>query len=100
MKNWIRQNQNPAYREKNRELLADSLQLPKDIIAGASIVTVTGRHEIFIENYKGILEYTSERILLQAKNCQIAVCGRCLRIDYYTNEDMQISGDIQGISYL
>ncbi len=85
--------------ENPRELLADSLQLPKDIITGASIVTVTGTHEVFIENYKGILEYTATRILLQAKNCQIAICGCRLSIDYYTNEDMQISGDIVGISY-
>ncbi len=38
---------------------------------GAAIVTITGNREAFIENYKGILEYTTESIVLQGKNCKI-----------------------------
>ena len=34
---------------------------------GALRVTLTGNSEAWIENYRGILEYTGERILLQAK---------------------------------
>ena len=42
----------------SRELIVESLKLPKDTMLGASIVTVTGNAEAFIENYKGIIEYT------------------------------------------
>lgn len=83
-----------------RELLADSLKLPKDTVLGASILTITGNREIWMENYRGILEYSTEEILLQAKTCQICIEGRNLSIDYYTNEDMKISGCISGIRYL
>lgn len=78
----------------------ESLKLPKDSLLGASIVTVTGNTEAFVENYKGMIEYTEESILLQGKTCKIHIVGKKLSIDYYTNEDMKISGRIRSVEYL
>lgn len=83
-----------------RELVVESLKLPKDSLLGASIVTVTGNADAFVENYKGIIEYTDCRILLQGKTCKIEICGQRLRIVYYTNEDMKICGRIEAVRYL
>lgn len=85
--------------ERKKEMIVESLKLPKDSMLGASIVTVTGSTDAFVENYRGILEYTPECIILQGKNCQISIMGRRLTIDYYTNEDMKISGCIETIRY-
>ena len=84
----------------SKELIVESLKLPKDTMLGAAIVTITGNREAFIENYKGILEYTTESIVLQGKNCKICFEGRRLSIDYYTNEDMKISGRIDAVRYV
>ncbi len=84
----------------NRELMVESLKLPKDSMLGASIVTLTGNTDAFVENYKGIIEYTSEVILLQGKHCKIQICGKRLNIVYYTNEDMKINGWIEKICYM
>ena len=85
---------------RKKEILTNSLKLPKDTVFGVPILTVTGTYEIWMENYKGILEYTQTQILLQAKTCQICIEGKNLSIDYYTNEDMKISGNICSIRYL
>ena len=82
-----------------KEQLVDSLKLPKDLLLGASIVTLTGNREAWIENYKGIIEYSDTFVLLQGKTCQICIAGKGLSIDYYTNEDMKISGCIQCVRY-
>lgn len=82
-----------------KELVIESLRLPKDSLLGASIVTVTGNTDAFVENYKGIIEYTSQMILLQGKTCKIEICGKRLCIVYYTNEDMKISGWIESVRY-
>ncbi len=89
-------------KEKNRkkEILMESLQLPRDICMGALRVTITGNAEAWIENYRGILEYTDQMILLQAKNCRVCFEGTRLSIDYYTGEDMKISGNICNVRYL
>ena len=83
----------------SKELIVESLRLPKDTMLGAAIVTITGNREAFIENYKGILEYTTQTIVLQGKNCKICFEGKQLSIEYYTNEDMKISGMIDTVRY-
>ena len=86
--------------KRNKEAIIESLSLPKDVCLGALRVTMTGNHEAWIENYRGILEYTGNVILLQAKTCQVCFEGSRLTIDYYTNEDMKISGCINCVKYL
>lgn len=80
--------------------MVESLKLPKDSMLGASIVTLTGNTDVFIENYKGMLEYSNELILLQCKTCKLELTGKKLTIVYYTNEDMKISGVIENVRYL
>lgn len=86
--------------QKKRELVVESLKLPKDSLLGASIITVTGENDALVENYKGILQYSDDLILLQGKNRRIELKGKHLTIVYYTNEDMKISGRIETISFL
>ena len=38
------------------ERIADAACLPKDVVMGASVVTVLGSNEVHIENYRGIIE--------------------------------------------
>lgn len=82
------------------ENVINTLQLPKDVCMGALRVTLTGNREAWIENYRGILEYSEQVILLQAKTCQVCFEGTRLSIDYYTNEDMKISGCIHCVRYM
>ncbi|MDY4616102.1 MAG: YabP/YqfC family sporulation protein [Lachnospiraceae bacterium] len=82
-----------------KENMVETLELPKDLMYGASIVTITGRREVLIENYKGILEYTEEYIKIQTKNAKLTVYGKRLNIEYYTNEDMKVVGFIKSIEF-
>lgn len=93
----MKKKQNDILTKKN---IVDVLKLPKDVCMGAVKITMTGNMEAWIENYRGILEYTEERILLQTKTCQLCFEGSLLHIDYYTNEDMKISGNIKRVHYM
>lgn len=83
--------------KQRKERVVESLSLPKDLVLGSAILTVTGNSDLYIENYKGILTYEEHCIVLQTKTCQIQIEGSGLSIDYYNNEDMKISGCIQQI---
>jgi len=85
---------------QTKESLIETLKFPKDICMGAMKVTLTGNNDVWIENYRGILEYSDKLILLQGKTCQVCFEGTGLSIDYYTNEDMKISGCIACVKYL
>ncbi len=86
-------------KETGKELLVESLKLPKDMMMGAFMLSMTGNREALIENYRGILEYTDSCILLQTKSGQVCFEGRNLVIEYYTNEDMKITGHISNVIF-
>ncbi len=86
-------------KESKKELLVESLKLPKDMMMGVFVLSMIGNREVLIENYRGILEYTDTCILLQTKQGQIKFEGNNLVIEYYTNEDMKISGYIASVIF-
>lgn len=85
--------------EKFKEKLASAASMPKDVVLGAAVVTVLGDSEVCIENYRGIIEYTDVLIRVQTKNCQIRLQGKNLQIEYYTNDEMKITGRICSLEY-
>lgn len=82
-----------------KENMIETLELPKDLMYGASLVTILGRQEVLIENYKGILEYTQDYIKIQAKSARLTVYGKRLKIEHYTNEDMKVVGFIKSVEF-
>jgi len=80
--------------------VVESLQVPKDLAFGSVIATITGQSEAFIENYRGIIEYTDSKIKLQTKTCKMELVGKGLNIEYYTNDEMKITGYINQINYM
>lgn len=86
--------------KEQKEQVADLFSLPHDIVCGASNVSVIGSMRVIIENYKGILEYNSEEILLQGKQSKIKISGNCLKIRCYNEEEMVIDGQIDGVLFI
>ncbi len=86
-------------KETFKERLAAAASMPKDVVLGAPVVTVIGTGEICIENYRGILEYTDLLVRVQTKGPQIKIQGRNLQIEYYTNDEMKITGVIHSLEY-
>ena len=82
-----------------RYRMADSANLPKDVVLGVPILTLTGHYEVNIENYRGILEYTEQLIRINVRSGQIRITGKSLEINYYTTTDMKITGKVEKIEY-
>lgn len=90
---------NSEEKESYLTTLSNNLKLPADVLLGAPILTATGRNGICLENYKGIIEYNGNLIKVQTKICKICIEGENLNIDYFTNDEMKISGYINAIYY-
>ncbi|XCP83689.1 sporulation protein YqfC [Roseburia hominis] len=80
--------------------MADAANMPKDVVLGVPIVTITGQIEANVENYRGIIEYTDVLVRIQSKSGQIKISGRNLKISYYTNDEMKITGRIERVDYI
>ena len=79
--------------------IINTCQLPKDVIWGASIISITGTNELIIENFKGIIKFHPELIIIQCKNYQVHIIGNNLMIEMYTKEDIKIIGTILEIKF-
>lgn len=82
-----------------KDIFASAANMPKDVVLGASVITVLGNMEVCVENYRGIIEYTDCLIRVQAKGKQIRIAGKHLKIEYYTNDEMKITGYIGSIEF-
>ena len=86
-------------KKTKKEALVENLSLPKDLMLGCVMLSVTGRNEDYVENYRGIIEYNCNCIRLQTKTCQLIIQGENLYIEYYTNDEMKITGCFCEIKY-
>ena len=48
--------------ESIKSRAASAASMPKDVVLGASVITILGTGEMCIENYRGIIEYTDTMI--------------------------------------
>ena len=48
-------------KKKPKEVIAKGLSLPRDVVFGDFIITLTGNCEAYIENYRGIVSYDEKR---------------------------------------
>lgn len=76
------------------ERFADTFSLPKDMVVNATLLHMVGKSDIFVENFKGIISYNCNEVIIKGHSTKYCICGEGLTIEYYSNEDMKISGRI------
>lgn len=82
-----------------KENISQKIGFTKDVMLGATIVTIEGDTLVFVENYKGIIAYTDKAIIIQGRRNKVHIEGEKLQIEYYTNMDMKIKGIISLVKY-
>lgn len=83
-----------------KERFADAFSLPKDVISNATILYAIGQTNIYIENFKSILAYSNSEIMIKGSDGKITVQGKGLCIDYYSTQDMKITGQICNVTFI
>lgn len=81
-------------RQQLKKQVVTALELPEDLAYHDTIVTVTGKSQAIVENYKSIQLYTKEKIMILTLRGSLTICGKDLNIPWYTPDEMQISGKI------
>ncbi|MBE5955895.1 MAG: hypothetical protein E7253_05525 [Lachnospiraceae bacterium] len=63
------------------------------------LIHINGTKSITIENYKNILDYKDDFILIQGKEENLCITGKSFRIDYFTHESMCITGTVEKLEF-
>lgn len=81
------------------EKLTKKMELTEDILLRVPIVTGYGNQRFCIENYRNIIEYTTNLIRVQTKTGKIHILGRNLVIAYFRDDVMCVMGEVLSIEY-
>ncbi len=85
--------------KKKQNRFEELLEIPKEISSQNPKITIMGFEELFIENYKAILEYQDFYVRLSTHIGIINVNGFELKLNEMTNDDILITGKIEGIDF-
>ena len=85
--------------DRSKEQIVSALNLPKDAMLGEVLLSFVGHHCVLIENYRKILLYTDTLIRVNARKSKVEIEGKRLKIEYYTNDEMKITGVIKSVSF-
>ena len=81
------------------ERFAEATEIPKDIFSGCSKLTTYSDNQIIVENYKGIMEYTDEKIRIKTGGKILYISGTALTICAITESDILIEGKFKNVGW-
>lgn len=94
-----RQNEEQEERATLRERFADAVDLSKEILLDAVMVSSVGNRELIIENYKSILSYSETCIKIKAKPLPLTIIGNGMEIRYISKDLLSLTGRVQSITF-
>lgn len=99
---YIRQTEKNRRKEYEQflESASEHLSIPKDVLAGQAIISMTGNHNLRVVNYRGVETYTTEEIKLSLGKKSLLVQGTQLTIEYFRKDEIKIIGNILDISFV
>lgn len=83
-----------------RKHMTEALELPKEILLNLPLVSLIGREEVTIENYKGILEYGEETVRIGTVAGILQIEGKGLCLKQLTAECMVVTGCVEKLEFL
>ena len=80
-----------------RKFIADALELQHDVALNLPVVHLTGGERLMIENHKGLLEYSPNRIRIASSAGTIDIEGDNLAIQTVGGDDILLTGSIRSV---
>lgn len=80
-----------------RQELSEILELPLDVSLDLPKVTILGSLGVLIENHRGLIQYSPQKMVIGVGRGQISISGRDLQIEEVDREDVVVKGLIETV---
>lgn len=87
-------------KRKIRKMTAELLDMPQDVVYDLPRLTMIGDRQLYIENHRGVVRFSSEVLRLALSKGQLEVRGSGLVIRTIWSEEVFIEGMISGIELI
>jgi len=79
--------------------MSAGLEIPADILQGASHLELIGREQLRVINHQGIAVYEPDRIMLRLTDGMLAVHGQGLVMTSLDDEQLVVEGKVDHINF-
>lgn len=85
---------------KLHKFTANILDLPQDVIFDLPRITMIGNMQLYIENHRGVLQFSDEVLRLALSKGQLQIHGKQLVIRAILTKEVFIEGLIHELKYI
>ncbi|MCZ8518718.1 MULTISPECIES: sporulation protein YqfC [Paenibacillus] len=82
------------------QFTAKLLDLPQDVVMDLPRMTMIGNMQLYIENHRGVLHFSSDLLKLALSKGRLEVYGSDLVIRAILSEEVFVEGLIQDVKYI
>jgi sporulation protein YqfC len=82
-----------------KEKITEFFDLPREIVYDLPKVTLVGQIQLLMENHRGVIEYTAEKVRIAINAGELEITGQGLCIRNISRDDIAIEGDIFALKY-
>lgn len=86
--------------EVMKSAVSEMFELPKEITLNLPKISMIGKNQMLVENHKGIIEYTPQRIRVNSSIGVIRVQGHDMELKNIAADDIMITGEIKVIEFI
>jgi sporulation protein YqfC len=82
---------------KLRKWASETLELPQDILFDLPRLTLIGSRQLYVENHRGVVDFTPDQLVLALAQGRLRVSGHDLVITSILPEQVSVEGHITDI---
>jgi len=88
------------FKKRFQRQMADMLEIPSDIVMDLPKIVLVGNIQVFIENHRGIVEYTSKNVRVNVGDYEVAVSGEDLLLRNILPDEICLEGKIKSVNFI
>lgn len=87
------------FKKKFQRAVADTFELPKEILLDLPRVNLVGNIQLYVENHRGVVEYTDKTVRISISGGELVIQGENLQIKNIFSGEIFIEGTIHRLDY-
>lgn len=80
--------------------MSDALEIPNEVMMDLPKIVIIGNIKIFIENHRGIVEYSSSTVRVNVGDREVVVMGEGLYLKNILPDEICVEGSISQVKFL
>ncbi|WP_078552777.1 sporulation protein YqfC [Bacillus alkalicellulosilyticus] len=88
------------FKQRMKKWITEGMDLPADVLMDLPRITMIGQLHIYIENHRGVLQFSNEELRLLLSQGQLLIKGEQFVIKTILPEELLLEGKIDQVIYI